>query len=213
MQQRGSHGRGWMEVQDSMHTCRPVSAHTESRFLLLLLLLLLPPDNSRRAFYKEFRKVVEASDVVIQVCVRVLRQQPASTAAAGIRQIRQQQLQQQQAQGDWWQSKQRRLQLLMITLEPLQHLPSLCSLLLCPRCLMLVTLLVVAAPMLSAMCAAWTPTRGSSCCSTKWVSGVFGTWVATDGGRLHDWQVTPKQHQAQAWPGRRRRVHVACAVR
>jgi len=35
--------------------------------LLLLLLLLLRADNSRRAFYKEFRKVVEASDVVIQV--------------------------------------------------------------------------------------------------------------------------------------------------
>jgi hypothetical protein len=32
-----------------------------------LLLLCVRADNSRRAFYKEFRRVVEASDVVIQV--------------------------------------------------------------------------------------------------------------------------------------------------
>jgi hypothetical protein len=40
---------------------------SHAALLLAWLLSFLRADNSRRAFYKEFRRVVEASDVVIQV--------------------------------------------------------------------------------------------------------------------------------------------------
>lgn len=52
------------------------------------------------------------------------------------------------------------------------------------RCLTRVTLLGAAAPMLSATCAAWTPTSASFCCSIRWVS-VFWGGAAVGGAEGH----------------------------
>jgi hypothetical protein len=50
-----------------MHIHRECAGSVTAWLLTLVVALVAAVDNSRRAFYKEFRKVVEASDVVIQV--------------------------------------------------------------------------------------------------------------------------------------------------
>jgi hypothetical protein len=116
-------------------------------------------DGSRRAFYKEFRRVVEASDVVIQARAQEEGRwggRGRTAEAAGCR-----------ARPCLRMRRRARADRRCCVFSSPRARPN-------PRCWTRATRRAAAAPTLSATCAPWTPTSESSCCSTRWVSSPLG---------------------------------------